>query len=306
MTDRFCDILSCRLNVLDFTSGDFLGQLAECGDSVTLRTKPIGKARPLEKNMKMEDNYLQAGKKHLQVGKALYDSLKIDKMDEKAICNSSQLIDFYLESTADQFMKGMELDVLSTMVCGVDSVNQGCCAGLDSRCYNLGGIGKPLCFNYDSGLDVLKWLNDIYSTLMETCTVTPGHGFELMGGSGGSEPFIIIPIQLYNLMKCVLTNEHCCLSSESTPLVNGRLPERINNFNIFVSSMVPYYEENGQRVYQIVAGRRDATSFVMMMEETRKVIEGDCWGHKYQAMVAWGAAVTMPEALTLSRVKIDK
>jgi len=307
MTDRFCDILSCRLNILDFTSGDFLGQLAQCGDSVTLRTKPMSKVYPLEKNMKMEDQYLQAGKKHLQVGKALYNSLKIDAMDEQMICNSRQLIDFYLEDVADQFMKGMELDTLSTMICGIDAVNQGCCAGLDSRCYNLGGIGKPLCFDYDNGRKVLKWLNDIYSTLMETCTVTPGHGYELTsGGGGGSEPFIIIPIQLYNLMKCALTSEYCCLSSDSTPLVNGRLPERINNFHIFVSNMVPHYMENGSRVYQIVAGRRDATSFVMMMEQTRKVMEGNCWGHKYQSMVAWGSAVTMPEALTLSRVKIEK
>lgn len=306
ITDRFCDVLSCRLNVLDFTTGDHLGALAECGDSITVRTKPISKARPLEKNQKMEDNYIQAGKKHLQVGKAMYDSMKIDKMDEKMICNSDQLIDFYLEDVANQFMKGIELDVLSTMVCGVDVLNQGCCAGKDSRCYNLGGLGKPLCFGMDSGIKVLKWLNDIYSSLMEACVVSPGHGYEISGMGGGSEPFIIIPIQLYNLMKCVLTSEYCCLSSETTPLVNGRLPERINNFHIFVSSMVPYYMENGQRTYMIPAGRRDATSFVMMMEETRKVEDSCYWGHKYQSMVAWGAAVTEPCALTLSRVQIKK
>lgn len=308
ITQQFMDNFNCHLNVLDFTSGEYLGVLAQCGDTVSIRTKSIAKVRPLEKNGKMVDNYLDGHRKHLTVGKALYDSLKIDKMDEKMICDSQMHIGHYLEDVSDQFMRGMELDTLSTIICGVDPLNQGKCAGAESRCYNLGALGDPLCFGKDNADAIFEWLCDIYATLMESCTVTPGHGYDISGpGNSGSDPFIIIPIPLYNAMKLAYSvNGNCCLASDNTPITSGRLPERVGNFHIFVSNMVPYYMENGERTYMIPAGRRDAASFVMMMEETRKVQDTCSWGHKYQAMVAFGSAMIYPEAMTLSRVKVKK
>ena len=307
ITNQFMDNFNCHLNVLDFTSGEYLGPLSQCGDTVSIRCKPIAKVRPLEKNQKMEDRYLDGHRKHLKVGKALYDSLKIDKMDEKMICDAQMHINHYLEDVSDQFMRGMELDTLATIICGVDPLNQGKCAGAESRCFDLGQIGDPLCFGRENAADAFDWVCDLYSTLMESCTVSPGHGYDISGpGSSGSDPFIVIPVPLYNIFKKAFGGENCCFSSDSVPLATGRLPERFGNFHVYVSNMVPRYQENGETVYMIPAGRRDAASFVMMMEETRKVQDSCYWGHKYQSMVAFGSAMIYPEAMTLSRVKVTK
>lgn len=305
LTDQILDRFACESKFLDITTGDHLDPLKRCGDTIRFMRDTPALVRPLIKNQKLEDDFLETDCVYIRSNKGLYYSLKIDKADLHQICNSQELVNRYVNNALKQFQYGQELDVFSQMVCGVDLYNQGNCAGFDTRCYDLGSEGKPLCINEDN---ILEWICDVYSTLMEACVVTPGHNYEVTGpGDMGAQPFFTLPIEGYNILKRRLSQTHGCSSVETTPLVTGRLPEVIQGFHIFLSGQLPYTRPNGKdRVYMLPAGRRDATGFAVTIDDNREMMEACHWGIKYQGFITWASGVIYPEALALSRVKFEK
>ena len=300
LKDRIIDRFYCSSMFTEITNGDFLGDLKQCGDTIQWRRKPRAVIHTYIKNQKLEHDYLEHDCVAVKAGKGVYFNLKLDNVDKHQICNSRELVDYYTEDAHQQIKLAMEMDVLAEMIMGVDVANQGCCAGCQTRCYNLGDFGKPRCINCDN---VLDWFCDIYSVLMESCVVTPGHGWMV---SDAAEPFIVLPIQGYNTLKKALSKINNCAGYETQPLVNGRIPERIGNFHIYIAHNLPYYIENDEMVYQVPAGRRDATGFVTTIEDMREIEHPDYWGCLFQGLVVWAAATLYPEALTLSRVKFEK
>lgn len=300
LSSRIIDRFYCSSSFLETTSGDFLGDLKRCGDTIQFRRKPRAVVHPYIKNQKLEHDFLETDCVACQAGKGLYFNLKIDEVDKHQICNSRELIDYYSEDAMNQFKLNMEADVLAQMIYGVDAANQGCCAGCQTRCYNLGDCGKPRCINCDN---ILDWFCDIYAVLMEACVVTPGMGYKV---NDPAEPFIYLPIQGYNTLKKALSK--CCPSdgNAGTPMVTGRLPERIGNFHVYIAHNLPYYIENGDMIYMVPAGRRDATGFVTTIERMREMEHPDYWGCLFQGLIVWAACTLYPEAMTVSRVKFEK
>lgn len=301
LSNRLLDRFACESMFTELTSGDFLGELKRCGDTIQFQRAPRAVVHPYIKNQKLKHDFLETDCVTIQASKGLYFNLKMDDVDKHQICNDMQLTDAYVNDALHQFKRAMEVDVLGTMACGADSANQGCCAGVQTQCYDLGEVGKPLCIDCDN---FLCWLQNIFSVLMEACVVTAGHGMH-MCGPGGGEPFITLPTKAYNVLMQALSKGNCCLATDGVPMVTGRIPERIHKFHIFVTDSLPYTVENGERVYQIIAGRRDATGFCTTMESMREVEHPDYFGCLYQGMMVWASAVLYPEALTLSRAKFE-
>ena len=300
LSDRIIDRFYCSSMFLEITNGDFLGELKRCGDTIQWRRKPRAVIHPYIKNQRLEHDFLETDCVAVKAGKGLYFNLKIDDVDKHQICNSAELIDYYTEDANNQFRLAMEMDVLAEMICGADPLNQGCCAGCQTRCYDLGDLGKPRCINCDN---ILDWFCDVYTVLAEACVVTVGHGYMV---NDAAEPFIVLPLQGYNTLKRALSK--CCPDSgtEGTPLVTGRIPDRIGGFHIYIAHNLPSYIENDEMVYQVPAGRRDATAFCTTIEYMREIEHPDYFGCLFQGLIVWAAATLYPEALTLSRVKFEK
>lgn len=313
MSTHILTRLKCETAFREFTTGNFLGELKGCTDTVTMLRAPRASVRPYQKNQKLETDYLETSSVSLSAGKAAYFDIKIDFLDEKQICNSSELLSMYTDDAIDQFKFLMEMDVLGEMMCNVDAQNQGCCAGAQTHSYNLGSDTKPLiltCDGHDDTESILSWLEDVMSVLMESCAVTPGMGYNI--NNSGGEPFIALPIKAYNLLKKCLSAANGCNSVENTPMVTGRIPNRINGFHVFILPGIPNMKKdlgNGVKdyVYKIIAGRRDATGFINIVDHVRKLdTDPEYFGTRIQGLTAWGTATLRPEALTLSRVVFSR
>lgn len=301
ISDRVIERFYCSSMFTEITTGDFLGELKKCGDCIQFKRKPRAVIHPYIKNQKLENDFLETDCVAVEASKGLYFSLKIDDVDKHQICNSRQLIDYYTEDANHQFELAIELDVLSEMICCVDSLNQGCCAGAQSRCYNLGDIGKPLCINCDN---ILDWFCDLYTVHAEACTLSMGHGSKV---NDPSEPFIVLPFRGLNTLKKALSKgPGCCPTDPANPMVNGRVPQTIQGFHIYVAYNLPYYIEDDEQVYQIPSGRRDATGFCVTIEYMREIEHPEYFGCLFQGLIVWAAACLYPEALALSRVKFEK
>lgn len=305
LTDQILHKFTCRSKFMDITTGSHLDQLKRCGEAIRFQRDTEAIARPLIKNQKLEPDFLDADYVWIRSNKGLYYDLKIDKADLHQICNSQEKVNNYVNKALQQFEYGMELDVLSQMVLGADLYNQGNCAGVQSGCYTLGTEGEPLCIGVHN---ILEWFCHVYSVLYEACVVTPGHNHMVEGpGDMGSQPFMTLPIEGYNLLKQRLSMTNGCQSIDTTPLVTGRIPEAIQNFHIFLSQHLPFQRnQEGEKVYMLPSGRRDATGFCVTIDDSRQMEEACHWGVRYQGMVTWASGVLYPEALALSRVKFDK
>lgn len=303
ISDRVIERFYCSSVLTDITNGDFLGELRRCGDTIQFKRKPRAVIHPYIKNLKLVHDFMEPDCVAIQAAKGLYFSMKLDDVDKHQICNSRQLIDWYTEDANHQFQLAMELDALTEMICNVDQLNQGCCAGAQSRCYNLGDIGKPKCINCDN---ILDWFCDVFTVLAEACVVSFGMGHQ-SHPRNSSEPFIVLPYRGYNTLKKALSKgPGCCPTDPSNPMVAGKVPQMIGEFHIYVAHNLPYYIENDEQIYQIPAGRRDATAFTTTIEYLREIEHPDYHGCLFQGLIVWACGVLYPQALALSRVKFEK
>ena len=297
MSSRMLANFHCHTMFTEITTGNHLDELRRCGDRIRFQYEPKALVHCYTKNQELEIDDLETREKTCDIGKGMYWNLKMDHVDLQQICNSPELIQAYTNDAVQQIKQSIEADILETMMLNVSPYNQGCCAGVVTGCYDLGDVGK--CRDIDCN-NILKWLTQVFSVLMESCTVTPGHGF---GVDSNAEPFIVLPIKGWEVLMEALS-KGCCLGGEDSnaPMVTGRIPRKINNFHIYVANNLMFDVEGNKLVYPILAGRRDATGFVTTIEHMDECKSEKHFGKFFRGLQVWGGCVLYPEALTLSRV----
>lgn len=308
MKNHILTRLTCETSFMELTSGNFMGDFKNCTDTVSMLRPARSVVRPYSKNQKLQPDYIEADRVFLTAGKAAYFDVKLDQLDDQMICNSAQLLNNYTEDAISQFKYLMELDVFGTMLYEVHEYNQGCCAGARTHSYDLGSPTKPIGLSAVEGdrNDILRKLQELFAVLAEACAVTPGMGYKISGGGG--EPFLALPYAGWMMLQRTLSR--CCPQGgvEATPMVNGRIPTRIGGFHAYIMNGIPsalVEIANGNKVtaYQILAGRRDATGFVKIVDKVRKITDDpESFQIRVQGLTAWGAAVLRPEALAAMHV----
>lgn len=303
LSDQILARFACESMFTDLTTSGYLDPLKRCGDKIRYMRSPRAVVHPYIKNMKMEEDEIHSDTVIVGDSKAAYFRVKMNDIDDHQICNARQLIDMYTRDAMHQFKQLIELDVLYQMIGNVDPANRGQCAGARSRCYNLGDCG--CCLEVDCE-NFYKLLMTVYAVLAEACVVTPGHGQHICGpGNSGGELFIVLPMKAYPIFIEGLSKGFCCPITDSTPLITGRIPDKVHGFHLFFSHETPWYPEDGKQVFHIIAGRRDATGFCVTMERSKVCEPCDDWAKFYMGLIVWSAGVIYPEALVHARVCFD-
>ena len=303
LSDRILERFSCESFFSELTTSNHLDELKRCGDTIRFKREPHAVVHQYEKNMKLKFDHMEHDYAVVQDSKGMYFAVKLDDVDEQQICESPRMIDAYTKSAMQQFKRAIEIDVLTTMMWGVDPMNQGCCAGFQSQCYNLGDCGAPLKIDCEN---MWTWLASLMAVHTEACIVAPGNGTSLCGpGGDGGGLFITLPYKAYPLLVMALSKGYCCPISDSTPTITGRIPEALHGFTLFFSHDVPYVKEGNETINQIVSGRRDATGFCVTMERTETTRPSQYFATFYKGIITWATGVIYPEALALSRVCFD-
>lgn len=299
------DAIGCEFAIKDLTTGQFMNEFTKCGDTLRFMRDPEAVVHKYIPNQKLKHDFPETTWAEIRAGEGLYFNLKKDDVFMKKVCRSQELTSRWVQSALRQFKYGMHQATYACMLGGVDPCNKGCNAGAQSGCWDLGKVGACKVVNCDN---FLEWLDEVWMVLAESCTIEIGMGSKLCGPlSAGAEPFQVLPLKGYKVMRQALQKAHCCGSDNYGPSVTGRYPQRVGGFHIYVdqSGCLPAYKEGNKIVHMLPAGRRDATGLATTMQKMEEIRHPDFFGAYCRGLILWACGVLYPEALAMSRVCFD-
>lgn len=285
------ELFYCTTVYGDITTREYSGELNKCGDQLTFFREPEVRVRDYQKNGRLESDTLSFEPVTMVIDKAKYVNIKFDQVDEQQICNFPAIKAAFLKRASYQMGVSVDKALLPSMFAASDPANQGNAAGVISGAYSLGTTGTPVTID---STNVLSVLTDVHSTLNEQCIPL-------------SDRFIVVPPQFENvILNSDLRAAYFSGEPKSTYL-NGRMPNKICNLDIFVSNFVPYVFDAGvgANVYQITAGHRSATAFAATLEKTRIMETAESFDRYYQALMVYGFKELQPKALASLYARIS-
>jgi hypothetical protein len=285
------ELFYCTTVYGDITTREYTGELNKCGDQITFFREPEVRVRDYQKNGRMESDTLSFEPVTMVVDRAKYVNIKFDQIDEQQICNFPAIKEAFLRRAAYRMGVTVDQDLLPEMFADADPANQGNSAGVISGAYSLGTTGAPVTID---ATNVLSVLTDVHSTLNEQCIPV-------------QDRFIVVPPQFENvILNSELRAAYFSGDSKSTYL-NGKIPNRICNFDIYISNFVPYVFDGGvgANAYQIVAGHRSATAFAATLEKSRIAETAESFDRYYQSLMVYGFKVLQPKALASLYARIS-
>lgn len=284
--DKFLDLTYCATIYPNIS--ETRAELSTCGTQAIFRKEPDVEIRPYVKNQQLEHTTPDTSTVTMNIDQSYYFSVKMDDVDMKQICNSSQLQDVIFRRAAYKIGVTIDEQVMGTQFTEAAPENQGTEAGVRSRAYNLGETGNP--FPLDSE-NILAFLLSMKMVLKEACIPE-------------DDLFVIVPprIELL-LMTSELAN---CFTTCTTwsPLIEGYTPPKVAGFEVYVSNHVPTVVDSGvnDQAWWIIAGSKSATGFTAQLDKTRDATSADYFGVLFQGLALWGTKVLYPERLAVGYV----
>lgn len=286
----------CTSTYADITTTEYTGELNRCGDQITFFRSPRVRVRRGQKDSTIRHDTIDTAPITMVVDKELEFSVKVAKVDMKQICNWDAWQSSLLKSASYNMAEAIDQEVLARMYVEADPTNKGATAGVRSASYDLGTVGAPVLA---TSANIWEVLSRIQGVLREQCLPM-------------DDIFLVLPDQaLPTLLNSPMLNANAglggsCCNIASDIILNGKLPQKIAGFDIYMSHNVPVVQDGGKAVFQVIAGWRGSTAFAMQIEETRVIDnDKDSWDVFLQGMSVYGYKTIQPEGTAGLYVNFD-
>jgi hypothetical protein len=278
----------CSSTYADITTTEYSGELNKCGDQITFFRSPRVRIRRGQKDSTIKHDTIDTCPITLTIDKELEFSVKIAKIDVKQICNWDAWQSSLLKSASYNIGEAIDQELLAQMYVEADPTNKGATAGIRTRSYNLGSVGAPVAITSDN---IWQVLTQVAGVLREQCLPMEDLFIVL--------PDVALPVLLNSPMLSANAGlAGACCEVASNAILNGKIPAKIAGFDVYISHNVFSTDDNGDVVYEIVAGWRGATAFAMQIEDTRIIDnDKDSWDIYLQGMTVYGSKVIQAEGL---------
>ena len=265
----------------DISSTEYTGELTKGGDQITFMREPKVIVRDYQKNGKITHDTIDGEPVTMTVDYAKTFSIKMNHIDEKQIQNFDKWKAAFLKSAGYELTRAIDPQLLTEMWTSVAPYNQGATAGLVSQNINLGEVGTPVVVTKANIIEVLSQLHQVLDEAL-----APKEG-----------RFVVLPSAAITILKNSDLKFAYATGLNSSPMVNGRLPEMVAGFTIMESQNIPSVVDGTVRAYHIVAGVKMATAFAAQIENSRVVTDKDDWANYYQGLSVYGFKVLYNDAL---------
>jgi hypothetical protein len=260
-----------------------MGELTKCGDSITFYRPPHIQVMNYQKDMTLKRQTFEMKPVTLSVDKAVYFDFKIDRIDEKQICNWPQIKSRLVESAARSAANNVDCEILGEVFADASRYNRGATAGVQSKCYNLGDVGAPLVINRLNVLDVLL---DMQAVLDEQCVPTEGR-------------YIVVPAKFKTIILSSDLRSVCFSGLAQSTMLNGKMPDNIAGFDIYISNHVSSVIDAGTnaRAFNILFGVKGSIVFASQLEEIREMQDVNSFDTRTQGLMVYGYGTIQEEAI---------
>lgn len=267
----------------DISTTEYTGELNKGGDQITFMREPKVVVRDYHKNDKLIHDTIDAEPLTMTIDRAKSFSIKFNHIDEKQIQNFEKWKAAFLRSAGNEMKRHIDTELLNEMWTDVADYNQGATAGLLSANINLGETGAPVVITKNNIVEVLS---EVHQALDEALAPRENR-------------FIVLPPAGITALRNSELRLAYATGLNTSPLVNGRLPETVMGFTILESTNVPSVIDQtvNKRAYHIVAGVKMATAFAAQIEQSRVMTDKDDFANFYQGLNVYGFKVIYPDAL---------
>ena len=273
----------------EISNTSFFGALRNGGDTVTFYRSPKVPIHEVNKNDTIKHDTLETEHFDLTIDCAQQFSIKVSHIDEKMIQDWPRWARAIRESAATALAQRTDTKLLNYIYTQCHPCNQGNQAGISTKCYDLGQVGNPYLVDANT---ILPLLTSLQGTLMEQNVPS-------------NDLFVVVPpIFASTLFNSPLSAANLMGLSQS-PILSGRLPNRLQGFDIIVSNNLPMVTDpaTGKKAFHIVAGSKSATAFASCLDRVRVIKDShESWDTYYQGLQVYGFGVVRPESLACAYV----
>lgn len=263
-------------------------EIRQHGDQVIFREKPTAEIFPYQKNQDLEVSQLNTASSIMTIDRAYYYNLKLDKVDEKQIPDVRQWVNDFIEDAREKLAQVTDLAMQTELPHQADCRNKGPNAGARTGAFNLGTIGAPVTINKENLPDILGRLKAVLAEQ----------------NIGEGDFYVILPSTAKVLFWAnpILANACASGNSKSIILTNGESIPDILGFDIIFSNTTPIYTDpvTGEMTFTLLAGRKDATGFVLQLNDT-EVIDKDprSFSKYWRGLTLWGFKLLLPKEVAV-------
>jgi hypothetical protein len=226
---------------------DYLGEIRNKGDKVTVRTVPDITIRDYQKGSSLILEHPESPSIEFTINRAKYFNFALDDIDIHFM--DLNMIDKYADDASQQLKLTVEREALGWLYTQVNSKNQGANAGQLSGDINLGTTGVPLSVTKSTILDVLI-----------DC------GIVLDEQTGSTENrWILLPPAIAGMIKKSDLRDASITGDPKSVLRTG-LIGRIDRFDIYVSNLLTY--DSGDSAWHCLFGCQGTIMFVSALSKT--------------------------------------
>jgi len=268
----------------DIANTDYEGLIKSQGDKVIIRTVPDVTIRDYVKGQDLTYESPDSTAVELEINKAKYYALRIDKIDE--VQNDIKQMDKWTDDGGKRLAISIDTDVLGSFYTGAHAKNVGNTAGAKDAAYNLGSTGTPL--ELHTGQSAGNDINPIDLIMYAEATLSEQNVPEDEGR------WIVLPTWACMLLQ---TGDLRRADSQGAPaaqdvLRNGKLG-RLGNFTIYRSNNLP---KSGANTI-IPFGHKSSLTFASQLVDTEVLPHPTAFGTIMRGLQVYGWKVIKPEAL---------
>ena len=264
---------------------DYEGEIQSKGDTVQIRTTPIGQIHTYTDYQTLEVDTPNAPVIQLDIDEGEYYNFDLSFLAKRQF--DSNYEDRWIEDATSRLKVRVDQRLLAKTIPDVSPQNRGATAGARSQRFALGTASSGRAVTKDNIVDLFVNMGAVLDE----------------ANAPETDRFAIISPLVASLIKRSDLRDASVAGDMVSIQRNGRLG-MLDRFTLYMSQNLVTSGSGASTIYSILAGHKYATTFAMQMLHTDRVKPSESFSERMRGLQVWGSKVVKPEALTVAYVTV--
>jgi hypothetical protein len=260
------------------TNSKFTGKVKDMGDKVVISQRPTIVTKAYTKGMTLETQIPEAESIELTVNRARYYRFGIDHIDIKQ--SHLMLQREYIGDGVERMKIDTETEFWAAVYADPATGNYGATAGKKSSGYNLGAVGAPLAVTKDNVVEVLERIRAVLG--------------EQNAAKAGM--WVVFP-EWFRFLLMNSDLKVASLMGDPRSVQRSGIIGEIDGMTLAASNLLKSVTDTAHACTYIMAGNKDAISFVAQMAKSRVFEAQNTFGIIADGLHVYDWKTVKPEGL---------